>query len=48
MAKIQRIDHDHQAPFLVVVLVGFKAETQGKNKLPYDYYTSDPPDFYRF
>ena len=48
--------HDHQAPFLVVVLgvldvlvlVGFQAVTRGENKLPHDYYTMDPPDFYQF
>ena len=48
MANIRGISHDHQAPFLVVVVVGFQAVTQGKNKLPHDYYTLDPPIFYRF
>ena len=28
-----------------VLLVGFQAVTRGKNKLPHDYYTLDPPDF---
>ena len=56
MAKIRRIGHDHHAPFqvdlvlVVLLLAVFKnqAVTQGKNKLPHDYYTSDPQDFYRF
>ena len=56
MAKIQRIGHDHQAPFLVVLgvvlgvvlVLGFQAVTRGKNKLPNDYYTLNPPNFYRF
>ena len=33
---------------VVLVVVGFQAVTLGKNKLPHDYYTSDPQDFYRF
>ena len=51
MAKIQRIGHDHQAPFLVVIVIvvhGFQAVTRGKNKLPHAQYTSDPQYFYRF
>ena len=33
---------------VVVVVLGFQVVTRGENKLPHDYYTSDPPDFYRF
>ena len=36
MAQIRRIGHDHQAPFwLVFLVVGNHAVTQGKNKLPH-------------
>ena len=49
MAKIRRIGHYHQAPFLVVfvviVLVGFQAVTRGENKLRHAQYTSDPQYF---
>ena len=50
MAEIRRIGHDHYTPFQVVlVLVGEnQAVTRGENKLPHDYYTSDPQDFYKF
>ena len=53
-AKIRRIGHDHHEPFqvvlvvVVVVVLKNQAVTRGKNKLPHDYYTSDPQDFYRF
>ena len=47
MAKIQKIGHDHLAPFWGVA-VGFQAVTQGKNKLPHAQYTSDTQSFYRF
>ena len=50
MAMLQRMGHDHQAQFwLVVVLVlGNQAVTQGKNKLPHAQYTLDPNFFDRF
>ena len=49
MAVIQRIGHDHQAPFwLVVLVVGNEAVTRGENKLPHPQYTSDPQYFDRF
>ena len=50
MAMIQRIGHDHQAPFWLVVLVvlGNEAVTRGENKLPHAQYTSDPQYFDRF
>ena len=46
MAKIRRIGHDHQAPFLV--LLGISSVTRGENKLPHAQYTPDPQYFYRF
>ena len=48
MAMIQRIGHDHQAPFWLVVLVGNQAVTRGENKLPHAQYTLGPQYFYRF
>ena len=51
MAKIQRIGHDHQAPFwhlLVGVVVENQAVTRSENKLPHAQYTSDPQYFDRF
>ena len=33
---------DVLALVLVLVVVGFQAVTQGKNKLPHDYYTLEP------
>ena len=33
---------------VVVLVVGFQAVSQGKNKLPYAQYTSDPQYFFRF
>ena len=35
MAKIQRIGHDHQAPFWVVLVAQGQAVTRGENKLPH-------------
>ena len=46
MAKIQRIGHDHQAPFWHLLLLGEnQAVTRGENKLPHDYYTLNPQVF---
>ena len=45
LAKIQRIGHDHQAPFWHVVVGENLAVTRGKNKLPHAQYTSEPKDF---
>ena len=46
MAMMQRIGIDYQAPFwLVVLVVGNQAVTQGENKLPHAQYTLDPQYF---
>ena len=52
MVKIQRMGHDHQLDFwvlvVVVLVIWFQAVTLSENKLPHAHYTSDPQMFYRF
>ena len=50
MAKIQRIGHDHKAPFWHLLLVGDEnqAVTRSENRLPHAQFTSDPQYFDRF